>query len=151
MQSEQYSSFLALSSSVSPLPEVAAPAVAPGAPAGSRFEDPQPGEELLAGWGRGVVGLGMRTPVEGPGESGVGGADTGAGPCATTGLLSCDAGCVCSVKQYSNDTTYHYRCSLVFFVGFFAVVTIKIVDWNASVSSLHHRNEVRLSGEVIAK
>lgn len=113
LHSEQYSSFLALSSSVSPLA-----GVTPGAPAGSGFEDPQPGEALLTGWGRGVAGLGMRAAVEGPGESGVEGADTGTGPCATTGLLSCDTSCVSSIKQNGNDTTHYYRHCL-FLVFFF--------------------------------
>lgn len=112
LHSEQYSSFLALSSSVSPLPGVAA--VAPGAPAGSGFEDPQAGEALPAGWGTGVAGLGMRAPVDGPGESGVGGA--GAGPCDTMGLLSCATGCVSSIKQISKDTSYYYSNCL--FLGF---------------------------------
>lgn len=137
LHSEQYRSFLALSSSVSPLPGVAV--IAPGVPAGSGFEDPQPGEELLAGWGRGVVGLGMRAAEEEAGESGVGGADTGADPCTTTGLFSCDTGCVSSVKQNSNEATYYYRLCL-FFV--FVFLTIKMLDWNLRVSSMRHRNIV---------
>lgn len=46
---------------------------------------------------------------------------------------------------------YTIPLQTLFDLFFFAVVTIKTVDWNASVSSLYHRNEARLSGGFIAK
>ncbi len=67
----------------------------PGAPvpACSGLEESQPGDEEVAGGGWGVVGVGRRGQVEGPGDSGVEGAEMAAGP------FDCGAGRVSSAKQ----------------------------------------------------
>lgn len=103
---EQYSSFLALSSSVSGLDGLLE-AVAPAAPeTGGPDPDcselalpvPQPGEDEDGGI-RGGVGLGRRGHTEGTGESmgGVGGVVGGRrGPGASRGPFNCDRGRVSS-------------------------------------------------------
>lgn len=72
---------------------------APGAPvpACSGFEEPQLGDEELAGGGCGVVGVGRRGQAEGPGDSGVGGLETVMGPGATAGPFNCGSGRVSSI------------------------------------------------------
>lgn len=102
LHSEQYSSFLALSSSVSGLDgllEAEVP-LAPdtGGPDPSCSEPvlplPQPGEEEEGGI-KGGVGVGCRGHTEGTGESmgGVGGVVSGGrGPGASRGPFNCDRG-----------------------------------------------------------
>lgn len=112
LHSEQYSSFLALSSSVSGLVGPLE-AGAPGAPEPGGLEPacsglapplPQPGEEEDGGI-RGGVGVGRRGHTEGTGESmgGVGGVGRGGrGPGARRGPFNCDKGRDSSIKKQRN-------------------------------------------------
>jgi len=105
LQREQYSSFLALSSSVSGLPgllEAEVPAApVTGGPDPGCSELPHPGEEEVGGI-RGGVGVGRRGHTDGTGESmgGVGGVCSGGrGPGASRGPFNCDRGRVSSRKK----------------------------------------------------
>lgn len=105
---EQYSSFFALSSSVSGwdgLLEAEAPAspesCSPDPGCSEPVVLPHPGEEEVRGT-RGGVGVGRRGHTEGTGESmgGVGGVGSeGSGPGANRGSFNCDRGCVSSEKK----------------------------------------------------
>lgn len=105
---EQYSSFLALSSSVSGwdgLLEAEAPAspesCGPDPGCSEPAVLPQPGEEEVRGT-RGGVGAGRRGHAEATGESmgGVGDVGSeGSGPGAGRGSFNCDRGCVSSEKK----------------------------------------------------
>lgn len=83
---------------------------APGAPvpACSGLEEPQPGDEEVAGGGWGVVGVGRRGHAEGPGDSGVGGAEMAKGPGATAGPFNCGAGRISSAKQSKQQMTFKW-------------------------------------------
>lgn len=112
MQSEQYSNFLALSSSVSGFDGLleAEALLAPraGAPVPGCSELPplapllQPGEEEAAGAARGGVGVVMTGQTEGTGESmgGVGGLVRGVrGPEVRRGPFNCGSSCGSSAKK----------------------------------------------------
>lgn len=108
MHSEQYSSFLALSSSVSGLDALEAampPAPGTGGPdpgcSEGALPGPQPGEDETAGFRRGM-GPGRSGHAKGMAEStgGVGGVvRAGRGPGASRATFNCDRGCVSSAKQ----------------------------------------------------
>lgn len=122
LHSEQYSSFLALSSSVSGLGGLleAEVLVTPesGGPDANCSELalplPQPGEEEEGGI-RGAVVVGRRGHTEGTGASmgGVGGVvRVGRGPGASRGPFNCDRGRVSSTKtnketEYMSNTVQH--------------------------------------------
>lgn len=106
MHSEQYSSFLALSSSVSGLDGLleAEALEAPG-PACSEPLLLHPGEVEHGGG----VGVGMRGHTEGTGESmgGVGGVvRVGRGPGARRGPFDCDRGCSSSTKIKKDENKH---------------------------------------------
>lgn len=117
LHSEQYNSFLALSSSVSGLDGLVeaggakAPETGGPTPGCSELALPllQPGEEeeggeVEVGGIKGGVGLGMRGHTEGAGESigGVGGVVRGGrGPGASRGMFICDRGRVSSALLVS--------------------------------------------------
>lgn len=110
LHSEQYSSFLALSSSVSGLDGLpAAPETGVPDPAWSELvlPLPQPGEEEVGGT-KGGVGVVMRGHTDGTGESmgGVGGVGRGGrGPGASRGPFNCDIGRASSKNKNKKQTT----------------------------------------------